>query len=117
MLSDVQIRKAKAADKPYKLTDGGGLHVYVSPAGGKLWRLRYEFERKEKLLSLGPYHLIGLAQARGAATAAKPFLRGGGDVAVEEQLKRLQIAAEGETTFEAIAREWHALNKGHWVKQ
>jgi hypothetical protein len=55
MLTDVQIRKAKAADKPYKLTDGGGLHVYVTSAGGKLWRLRYEFERKEKLLSIGPY--------------------------------------------------------------
>jgi integrase len=117
MLSDIQIRKAKAADKPYKLSDGGGLHVYVSPAGGKLWRLRYEFERKEKLLSLGPYPLIGLAEAREAASAAKRFLREGRDPAVEKRLKRLQIAAEGETTFEAIAREWHALNKGHWVKQ
>jgi integrase len=117
MLSDIQIRKAKAADKPYKLTDGGGLHVYVSPAGGKLWRLRYEFERKEKLLSLGPYPLIGLAEARDAATAAKRFLREGRDPAVEKRLKRLQIAADGETTFEAIAREWHALNKGHWVER
>ena len=45
MLTDAQIRKAKAATKPYKLTDEGGLHLYVTPAGGKLWRLRYEFER------------------------------------------------------------------------
>jgi glycerol-3-phosphate dehydrogenase len=44
MLTDVQARKAKAADRPYKLTDGGGLHVCVTPAGGKLWRLRYEFK-------------------------------------------------------------------------
>ena len=50
---DVQIRKAKAADRSYKLTDGGGLHVCVTPPGGKLWRLRYEFDRKEKLLSIG----------------------------------------------------------------
>ena len=67
MLTDVQIRKAKAADKPYKLTDGGGLHVYVTSAGGKLWRLRYEFERKEKLLSIGPYPSVGLAEAREVA--------------------------------------------------
>src|SRR5215467_16367938 len=52
MLTDAQVRKAKAATKPYRLTDGGGLHLYVTPAGGKLWRLRYEFERKEKLLSI-----------------------------------------------------------------
>jgi hypothetical protein len=44
MLTDVQARKAKAADRPYELTDGGGLHVCVTPAGGKLWRLRYEFK-------------------------------------------------------------------------
>jgi Arm DNA-binding domain len=59
MLTDAQIRKAKAADKPYKLTDGAGLHVYVTPAGGKQWRLRYEFERTEKLLSIGPYPRSG----------------------------------------------------------
>ena len=63
MLTDVQIRKAKAADKPYKLTDGGGLHVYVTPAGGKLWRLRYELERKEKLLSIGHYPSVGVRSA------------------------------------------------------
>src|SRR5450755_5154333 len=77
MLTDVQIRKAKAADKPYKLTDGGGLHVYVTSAGGKLWRLRYEFERKEKLLSIGPYPTVGVAEARETATTAKRLLRRG----------------------------------------
>jgi hypothetical protein len=46
MLTDVQIRKAKATDRPYKLTDGGGLHVCVTPPGGKLWRLRYEFDAR-----------------------------------------------------------------------
>ena len=62
-LTDVQIRKAKAADRPYKLTDGGGLHVCITPPGGKLWRLRYEFDRKEKLLSIGPYPSAGVRSA------------------------------------------------------
>ncbi|MFG1383722.1 Arm DNA-binding domain-containing protein [Xanthobacter versatilis] len=53
-LTDMQIRKAKAAEKPYKLTDGGGLHLAISPAGGKVWRLRYEIAGKEKLLTIGP---------------------------------------------------------------
>jgi hypothetical protein len=63
MLTDVQIGKAKAADRPHKLTDGGGLHVCVTPPGGKLWRLRYEFDRKEKLLSIGPYPSVGVRSA------------------------------------------------------
>ena len=117
MLTDVQIRKAKAADKPYKLTDGGGLHVYVTSAGGKLWRLRYEFERKEKLLSIGPYPSVGLAEAREVATNAKRLLREGKDPAVEKRLRRLQIVTDGGTTFEVVAREWHGMNKGHWVEQ
>jgi hypothetical protein len=117
MLTDAQIRKAKAADKPYKLIDGSGLHVYVTPAGGKLWRLRYEFERKEKLLSMGPCPSIGVAEARETATNAKRLLREGKDPAVEKRLRRLQIAVDGGTTFEIIAREWHDMNKGHWVEQ
>jgi integrase len=116
MLTDAQIRKAKAAKKPYRLTDGGGLHLYVTPAGGKLWRLRYEFERKEKLLSIGPYSAVGLAEAREAATNAKRLLREGRDPAVGKRLRRLGVITDGRTTFEAVAREWHELNKGHWVE-
>ena len=55
----------------------------MTPAGGKLWRLRYEFERKEKLLSIGPYSAVGLADAGEAATNAKRLLRKGRDPAVE----------------------------------
>jgi Arm DNA-binding domain len=87
MLTDAQIRKAKAMAKPYKLTDGGGLHLCVTPAGGKLWRLRYEFERKEKLLSIGPYPSVGVADAREAGMNAKRLLREGQDPAVEKRLR------------------------------
>jgi hypothetical protein len=69
MLNDVQIRKAKAADRPYKLADGGGLHVHVSPAGGVVAPAN-EFEGREKMLSLGPYLSVGLAEARDAAADA-----------------------------------------------
>jgi hypothetical protein len=93
MLTDIQTRKAKAADRSYKLTDGGGLHVCVTPAGGKLWRLRYEFNRAEKLLSIGPYPPVGVAKARVAATSAKRLLRKGKDPAVEKRLGRLSTQA------------------------
>jgi hypothetical protein len=81
MLTDVQIRKAKAADRHTSSSmAAGGLNVYVTPAGGKLWRLRYEFERKEKLLSIGPYPSVGVAEAREAATNSKRLLRKGKDL-------------------------------------
>lgn len=54
-LSDLAVRKAKPEDKPFKLSDGGGLHLLVRPNGAKLWRLKYRFAGKEKLLSFGPY--------------------------------------------------------------
>jgi hypothetical protein len=76
-LTDVAIRKAKPAEKPYRLTDGGGLHLFVTPAGGKLWRLRYERNGKEQLLSLGPYPDLTLLEARQARQEAKKDLRDG----------------------------------------
>jgi len=115
MLTDAQIRKAKAAEKPHKLTDGGGLYVYVTPAGGKLWRLRYRFNGKERTLSIGPYPSIGLGEARGAREAAKAALREGRDPSSERKRRRLDGAREAEQTFESIAREWFALQRGSWT--
>ena len=54
-LTDLSIRNAKASDKPRKLSDGGGLHLLVTPAGGKLWRASYRFLGKQKTLALGVY--------------------------------------------------------------
>jgi hypothetical protein len=82
----------------------GGLHVYVTPAGGKLWRLRYEFERKEKLLSIGPYPSVGVAEAREAATNAKRLLREGKDL-----LSRSDSGAcKSSLTEEPRSRSSHA---------
>ena len=112
MLTDIQIRKAKAADKPYRLTDGGGLHLFVTPSGGRLWRLRYEFAGKEKLLSLGPYPDVSLADARAARDEAKRVLRAGRDPGVVKKQQR----SEAVDTFEAIARQWHGLQRQRWTE-
>jgi hypothetical protein len=64
-LTDPKIRQAKPGDKPYKLFDGGGLFLLVQPGGSKLWRLKYRFGGKEKLLALGSYDKgISLKKAR-----------------------------------------------------
>lgn len=115
MLTDAACRKAKPNDKPYKLTDAGGLHLYITPAGGKHWRCRYEFGGKEKLLTIGPYPGISLTDARTARDNAKATLRDGRDPSVAKKLKKAKLSASDEVTFEAVAREWHALNKPRWT--
>lgn len=112
MLTDANIRKIKPADKPFKLTDSGGLYVYVTPAGSKLWRLKYRHGGKEKTLSLGPYPDTGLADARSSRDEAKKVLRTGRDPSVVRQLKKHEAL---EDTFEAIAREWHEMQKPSWI--
>ena len=64
-LSTTQIQKAKPSHKTYRLFDGDGMYLEVSPAGGKLWRLKYRFGGKEKRLALGAYPAISLSQLRG----------------------------------------------------
>ncbi|WP_245911069.1 Arm DNA-binding domain-containing protein [Neisseria iguanae] len=70
--NDRQIKNAKPKDKPYKLADGKGLFLLITPAGGKLWRLKYCFDSKEKLLSIGKYPAIALVEARAAADEVRP---------------------------------------------
>ncbi len=64
MLTDTAIRALKADSRPIKKSDGGGLFIYVTPEGSKLWRLAYRINGKQKLLSGGPYPLVKLADAR-----------------------------------------------------
>lgn len=116
MLTDAGVRAAKPKDRAYKLTDGSGLVLFVAPSGGKLWRMRYTFQGKEKLLSFGPYPSVGLAQAREQREAAKALLRAGKDPGLEKKLRR---AAGGDASgsFEAIARDWHARKLPTWTER
>ncbi|WP_298996615.1 Arm DNA-binding domain-containing protein [uncultured Desulfovibrio sp.] len=62
-LSGISVRNAKPQQKPAKLFDGGGLFLFIAPTGGKMWRLKYRFQGKEKLLALGVYPDVGLKEA------------------------------------------------------
>ena len=116
MLTDAQVRKAKGEDKPYKLTDGGGLFLHVSPAGGRSWRLKYRFGSKEKLLTIGTYPGVSLVDARDKREEAKRALREGRDPGVEKRQQKAARAIGATHTFEACARAWHALNAPRWSK-
>ncbi len=114
MLTDKAIRAAKAGERAYKLADAGGLHLYVTPSGGKLWRYRYEYAGREKLLSIGPYPDVSLAGARQGRDDARALLRRGRDPAAEKRLRKA-AAAESADAFEDIAREWHARAAPGWT--
>ncbi len=112
-LTDTAIRKAKPAEKPLRLFDGGGLYLEVAPTGGKLWRWKYRFGGKEKRLALGVYPEIGLADARERRAQARKLLADGIDPA--EHRKAVKVAGQerAANSFEIVAREW--LGKQTWV--
>lgn len=114
-LSDVKVRNAKPGPKPYKIADGDGLFLFVTPAGGKYWRLKYFFCGKEKLLALGVYPEITLAEARERRAQARKVLAGGQDPGeVKKEVKRL-ATLRNANTFEAVAREWFEKRKVGWA--
>ncbi|MEI6315814.1 MAG: integrase arm-type DNA-binding domain-containing protein [Syntrophus sp. (in: bacteria)] len=119
-LSDTQISKVKPQSKQTTLFDGGGLFLLVTPSGGKLWRFKYRFDSKEKLLSLGTYPEISLADARQRRDEARKQVAKGIDPGTVRKAMK-QAETEETETFEVVAREWHikfttTWTPGHAVK-
>jgi integrase len=110
MISDIQARKAKAQDKPYKLTDEKGLYLYITPQGGKLWRFDYRYEGKRKTLSFGGYPDVGLSDAREKRDEARKLIAAGGDPAAQRKAAKAATAERASNSFEVIAREWHQIH-------
>ncbi|MDC9594055.1 tyrosine-type recombinase/integrase [Xenorhabdus sp. IM139775] len=106
-----QIEAAKPKEKTYKLADGGGLYLEITPRGSKYWRMKYyrPTDKKEDRLAFGVYPVVSLADARTKRDEAKKLLAQGIDPKAEK--KGAQSESKGEFTFEHIAREWHASNK------
>jgi integrase len=106
-LSDVQVKNAKPQQKEFKLMDGFGLFLLVTPTNGKLWRLDYRFEDKRKTLAIGAYPAITLADARQRREDAKKLLANGVDPGEMKKALKASDREVNANTFEAIAREWH----------
>lgn len=107
-LTDIAIRKAKPADKPQRLFDGGGLYLEVSPAGGKLWRWKYRYGGKEKRMAFGTYPDVSLADARQRHADARKVLAAGIDPGAQRKAERVATVERTANTFGAVAREWWA---------
>jgi Arm DNA-binding domain len=104
-LTDTRIRNAKPKTKSYKLSDGGGMYLLVSPDGGRYWRLDYRFAGKRRTLALGVYPTVTLSEARARREEARVSLAKDVDPGTIKKANRRAAKLAGENTFEAIARE------------
>lgn len=105
-LTDVAIRNAKPGEKAIKLADGGGMFLLVTPAGGKLWRLKYRIDGREKLLAIGAYPEIGLGEARRRREEARELIALGKDPSREKQRDKVRARVQAADTFAAICGEY-----------
>ena len=104
-LTDVQIRAAKPGEKTIKLSDGNGLQLWVSPAGGKSWKLAYRFGGAQKKLPLGTYPAMGAKDARARAQEARALLADSVDPGHRRLLARAAKESSDAATFDVVAAE------------
>ncbi len=104
-LTATAVRNAKPRDKSYKLGDGGGLYLQVEPSGGRLWRMKYRVDGREKKLSIGAYPEVSLADARKRRDEAREQLATGKDPSREKQQAKYRAQIEAANTFGEIAEE------------
>jgi len=105
-LTDTKIRNAKPGEREFKLADSGGLYLLVTPAGGKLWRVKFRSSGKERKLSLGGWPAVSLAMARKERDKARELIAAGSDPAREKQLDKRRATEGAAATFSVIAREY-----------
>lgn len=116
-LSDMKCKTAKTKEKPYKISDGGGLYLEVTPNGTKLWRLKYRIHGVEKRLALGKYPEVSLLDVRRRVFDLKDEIRQGIDPALTRQQERMTSALAQNDTFERIAMEWYEKQVPLWKPQ
>lgn len=106
-LTDTTIRGSKPRDITYKLSDGRGLQLHVTPQGSKLWRWAYRFDGKQKLMSLGAYPDVSLAQARDKVDKARKLRAEAVDPMAQRKEQKIARRHAVESSFAAVAKLWY----------
>jgi integrase len=105
-ITDLEIKKARPAERPRKLWVGDGLFLLITQSGGKYWRLRWKVGSKERCVSLGTYPAVSLKEAQEKAVQARRLIEAGNDPVVERRLIKARNTFDTGNTFEVVAREW-----------
>jgi len=113
-LTDLAIKKLAPKEKPFRVSDEKGLVLQVQPNGSKYWQFRYRFREKEKLLSLGVYPELTLANARVKRDDARKLLAEGVDPSAAKKQKR---ADEQANLFSSVANAWYEFHRPRWAKK
>lgn len=117
-LIEMQVRNAKPKAKPYKLFDGGGLYLFVTPGGSRIWRFKFRQPNgKENTLTFGPYPELSLQDAREKRLATRRMMLDGIDPAKHRDASKRFVADQLANTFEKIAREWYANKVPTWSER
>ncbi|MDP5279940.1 integrase arm-type DNA-binding domain-containing protein [Sphingomonas sp. DG1-23] len=115
-LTDIQCKKAAPGEKDYKLSDSGGLYLFVTTKGAKSWRLKYRFAGREKRLVMGLYPDVTLKDARDRRDDAKKLLREHKDPLIEERKRKAAAHSAAGATFKVVAERWYAAQLGRWAR-
>ncbi|QEE28570.1 tyrosine-type recombinase/integrase [Terriglobus albidus] len=105
-LSDAKVKQAKAGTTAWKITDGGGLFLLVTPSGGKLWRWKYRYQGKAKLMALGQYPDVSLTLARELHRKGRELLATGVDPMAQRKADKLRTREADENSFATVAAKW-----------
>lgn len=117
MLSDLKIRNLESKKKGYRVCDGDGLYLQVSPRGAKTWQLRYHFGGKERTMSGGRYPRVSLQEARELRHRMKRLLDLNLDPCSEKRREKIDAQYRDRNTFRLVAEEWFNSRKGDWTSR
>lgn len=115
LLNEKAIKNAQLKSKPYKLADGDGLYLLINPSGSKLWRFKYCFANKERLLVIGKYPEITLLEARDRRYAARKLLRKNIDPNSKKKAAKRATLFDANNSFIGVSQDWFKTNKRKWT--
>ena len=113
-LTELGIKKAKAGDKDKKFSDGQGLYLLLKTSGSKYWRLKYRFDKKEKVFAIGVWPKVSLTEARERRNEARLILKSGNDPSLVKKNQKLNQHIQQTNTFGSIAQEWLEMKRKEW---
>jgi len=114
-LTDSIIKSTQPTARPKRISDGRGMYLEISPAGGRLWRLKFRYAGKERRMSLGIYPDVSLAKARKRRDAARRLIAEGVNPVERRRAQKALLIESTQKSFKEITLEWHRLFSPKWT--